>query len=52
MVEPQLVERSLLTPDERGLNPVIAKFTLNICALSTVPIEKTKIKKKRSELAH
>ena len=44
----QLVEQSLLTPDVRGLNPVIAKFTLNICALSTVPIEKTKMKQREA----
>ena len=45
----QLVERSLPIPEVRGSNPVISNnlFILNMCLLSTVGIEKTKIKKKR-----
>ena len=45
----QLAERSLLTPEVRGSNPVIREifhvFTINC-------IEKTKIKKKRPGMAH
>ena len=50
MVVARLVEQLLLTPEVRGLNPVIGKkkyltFTVNC-------IEKTKIKKIRPGLAH
>ena len=36
VVVAQLVERSLPILDVRGLYPVIAKFILNTCFLSTV----------------
>ena len=42
MAVAQLVERSLPTPEIRGLNPVISKILSTNCI-----IEKTKIKKKR-----
>ena len=50
VVVAQLVERSLPIPQVRGSNPVIGKnsywtFTVNF-------IEKTKIKRKRSEMGH
>ena len=51
VVVAQLVERSLAIPEDQGWNPVIGKiyiehlFTVNC-------IEKTKIKKKRSGMAH
>ena len=54
MVVAQLVEHSLPIPEVRGSNPVIGKylFISNICILSTVCVEKTKIKKKRPGMAH
>ena len=50
----QLVEQSLPTPEIRGSNPVIGNllYWSFICLLSTVPIEKKKIKKKRPGMAH
>ena len=51
VVVAQLVERSLAIPEDQGWNPVIGKiyiehlFTVNC-------IEKTKLKKKRSGMAH
>ena len=42
MVVAQLVERLLLTPDVRGLNPVLGEILFTIKC-----IEKTKIKKNR-----
>ena len=48
VVVAQLVEQLLPIPDVRSSNPVIGKkFILNIYC-----IEKTKIKKKRPEMAH
>ena len=47
VVVAQLVERSLLTPEIRGSNPDIGKTLSTNCT-----IEKTKIKKKRSGMAH
>ena len=50
----QLVERSLLMPEVRSLNPVIGKllsWTFN-CLPIVNCIEKTKIKKKRLGMAH
>ena len=47
MVVAQLVERSLPTPEIRGLNPDIGKILSTNCT-----IEKTKIKKKRLGMAH
>ena len=47
MVVAQLVERSLLTPEICGLNPVNGKILSTNCL-----IEKTKIKKKRPGMAH
>ena len=51
VVVAQLVEWSLPMPEVRGSNPVNGKNLLisNICQLC---IEKTKIKKKRPEMAH
>ena len=47
VVVAQLVERTVPTLENRGLNPIIGKI------LSThYTIEKTKIKKKRPEKAH
>ena len=43
----QLLERSLLTPEIRGSNPIIGKILSTNCT-----IEKTKIKKKRPGMAH
>ena len=51
VVVAQLVERSLSIPEVRGSTPVIGKFLLNICLLSTF-FEKTKINKKRPGMAH
>ena len=46
-----LVERSLLIPEVHGSNPVIGK--INIENLFTIScIEKTKINKRRSGMAH
>ena len=36
MVVAQLVERSLLIPEVRGLTQVIGKILLSICLISTV----------------
>ena len=47
MVVTQLVERSLQTPEIFGSNPIIVKV-LN----TKLKIEKTKILKKRLEMAH
>ena len=41
-----LVERSLLTPEVHGLNPVIGKIYIEQCLLSTV-LKRQKINKKR-----
>ena len=47
----QLVERSLLIPEDRGSNPVIGKkLCVYICVRQC--IGKTKIKKKRPGMAH
>ena len=43
----QLEERSLLTPEIHGSNPIIGKILSTYCI-----IEKTKIKKKRPGMAH
>ena len=48
----QLVEWLLPTPEAHGSNPVIGKIYIEHCLLSTVTIEKTKIKKKRPGMAH
>ena len=50
VVVAQLVERSLLTPEVRGSNPVIGNNLYWIFSVNC--IEKTKIKKKRPGLAH
>ena len=50
VVVAQLVERLLPIPEARGSNPVIGKNYIEHL-LSTV-FEKTKIKKKRPEMAH
>ena len=47
VVEAQLVERLLLTPEIRSLNPDISKILATNCT-----IEKSKIKKKRPGMAH
>ena len=46
VVVAQLTKRSLPTPEVRGSNPVISKVFIEYC------IEKTKIQKKRSGMAH
>ena len=48
VVVAQLANRSLLTPEVRGSNPVIGEVLLNIVN----SFEKTKIKKKRLGMAH
>ena len=47
MAVAQLVERSLLTPEIRGLNPDISKIVSTNCT-----IEKTKINQKRPGMAY
>ena len=44
----QLEEQSIPTPEIYGLNPLMVNF----CILTTVPIEKTKIKKKMVGIDH
>ena len=44
----QLEEQSIPTPEIYGLNPLMVNF----CLLTTVPIEKTKIKKKMVGMDH
>ena len=51
MVVAQLVERSLLTPEIRGSNPVIGKI-LSTKSSTNCIIEKTKIVKTMSGMAH
>ena len=50
VVVAQLAERSLRTPEIRGLNPDIGNI-LNILSVNCYP-EKTKVKKKRPGMAH
>ena len=54
VVVAQLVERSLLIPEVRGLKPVIGKnsFISNICLLSTVHWKDENKNKNRPEMAH
>ena len=50
VVVAHLVERSLLTPEVRGSNPIIGKIYIEHLMLTV--LKKTKINKKRPRTAH
>ena len=52
LVVAQLVERSLPSPEVRGLNPVNGKIYFEHLLSTVNCIEEKKIKKKRPEMAH
>jgi len=47
VVVTQLVERSLLTPEVRGSNPVIGKMYIERLLPTVLEFEKTKLKEKK-----